>query len=617
MDPSFTRLIKLDILTALALEPKAIQAVLSELRTYISHEDKVFVCASIQAVGRIVEISRVVYGREGQRAANARKARNESNEIALNCLHGLITLSECSDNVVVVEECVKVMQLILSLIFSSSSAKSKSGVEKVDDCIEDPNNIQVMAVRKLVLLVIRCLTTVKENHEGESEQNEKYSKENIDFNALKDRTIILPSKAIAPAIWVISEWLAQSRPLTLSMASNNDQRIILLSEILRLLAVTFIDLDACVKVHAIHFVSKTLVQHRQLNSSDISILCEHILTLGRVDSNPDVRDRARHESNLLHMCLGLTLDADSSPLSEKDKMPLHVAEAMLLGTKSTPSWLPIDAQAEDLPHMFRFGTLSNMVSHNAGTTYMQLPPWSEMDSPSVLRDPSQQTKIHDSKVNQIIENRTISKAAAYSSSETDDSSEEESSSEGGSSSDENATESSYETSSDSDASTSSEDDDSHNGRVNTMSISYPNSSAGFASMGDGDILYKSDRILTEPSVNAYDITLRRSNPSSFDEHATANESNVLDKSTSKRETLIDEFDGLVMPPVILQSSVTDTNIALDTSAWTPLLRHEIAGGLSVMIRSVRGLNRDRALKLAFLNAENPAILCFDLKLENK
>ena len=66
MDPPFTRKLKVDILVSFALGPAAIEAVLQELRTYVRSPDKTFVAASIQAVGRVAELARIVYDRHRQ-----------------------------------------------------------------------------------------------------------------------------------------------------------------------------------------------------------------------------------------------------------------------------------------------------------------------------------------------------------------------------------------------------------------------------------------------------------------------------------------------------------------------------------------------------------------------
>lgn len=614
MDPSFTRLIKLDLLTALALEPKAINAVLNELRTYISHEDKAFVCASIQAVGRTVEISRIVYDREGERSgadsSAKRKARRESNDIALNCLQGLVTLSECSENATVVQECVAVIQLILSILVSSGLTHSN---ESVGDIIEDPNNIQIMAVRKLVLLTIRSLANILETSGENFKEVEGRLQGDRDYHYLQERTIILPSKAIAPAIWVISEWLSKTRPLMLTIASTQNQSTSILCEILRLVAATFVDLDPCLKMHTVHFASKTFIQYYKLNLSDITILCEYILSLGRVDSLPDVRDRARNESNLLHMCIGLTYDTEtlgsSSAINGQEKVELSIAEFMLLGNRPAPSWLPIDAHSEEVSHMFRFGTLSNMVSHKAGPTYIQLPPWAEANSPSSLRDPPQQPKVNEAQVIKLQESR-VPKGTAYTSSESDDSSsdvrsEDESSSEEATSSDESS-ESSYITS-DLNTSTSSDEDESSNIMMN---LDQNRKSEPWS-------ISTNVTETRNSSTNSIALDLLRPlNSISSRENAHVSR-NASDLSLTKGKTLIEEFDGLVMPPLAQQSSISDSDSAIQSSAWIPLLRYEITGGLSAMLRIVRGEHRGRVLKSSGFNQESPNLICFELKLENK
>jgi hypothetical protein len=55
-DPAFARFAKLEILTALAISQPSVDLVLRELRTYIRHDDKAFVVASVQAVGRLASM---------------------------------------------------------------------------------------------------------------------------------------------------------------------------------------------------------------------------------------------------------------------------------------------------------------------------------------------------------------------------------------------------------------------------------------------------------------------------------------------------------------------------------------------------------------------------------
>lgn len=89
MDPSFTRQIKLDILTMLALEPESITAVLQELRMYIRHHDKAFVQSSVRAVGKIAELAQIVHDRRGNKVQDVETERKKAVMVVLNCLHGL------------------------------------------------------------------------------------------------------------------------------------------------------------------------------------------------------------------------------------------------------------------------------------------------------------------------------------------------------------------------------------------------------------------------------------------------------------------------------------------------------------------------------------------------
>lgn len=69
-DPTHIKLLKLEIVTNLATQTN-IAAILRELQTYISNNDKVFVAAAIQAIGRC--------------------AGNIKN-VADTCLNGLVSL---------------------------------------------------------------------------------------------------------------------------------------------------------------------------------------------------------------------------------------------------------------------------------------------------------------------------------------------------------------------------------------------------------------------------------------------------------------------------------------------------------------------------------------------
>ena len=63
------------------MEPAAIEAVLKELQMYIRSGDHKFVCAAIRAVGKVVELSRIVYDRHGEKSGDVPKERKTANRI--------------------------------------------------------------------------------------------------------------------------------------------------------------------------------------------------------------------------------------------------------------------------------------------------------------------------------------------------------------------------------------------------------------------------------------------------------------------------------------------------------------------------------------------------------
>jgi hypothetical protein len=50
--------------------------------------------------------------------------------------------------------------------------------------------------------------------------------------------------------------------------------------------------------------------------TNIVPLCEHILSIGRTDNIPDIRDRTRFESSLIHYIVGLRFDTDGMDADE-------------------------------------------------------------------------------------------------------------------------------------------------------------------------------------------------------------------------------------------------------------------------------------------------------------
>jgi hypothetical protein len=163
-------------------------------------------------------------------------------------------------------------------------------------------------------------------------------------------------------------------------------------------------LNPCEKTEGVHFASKLLVSAATgaSASNDEAALCELVLSMGRVDVNTDVRDRARCESAIVHLAVGLKHDTDamtSSLPSVGRTLTVDNAKMMLLRSKPPSSSLPLEDEKEgdtrsEANGPFRFGTLSSLVSHRASKAYLPLPEWAAKDSPASLRDPPSPTATH-------------------------------------------------------------------------------------------------------------------------------------------------------------------------------------------------------------------------------
>ena len=325
MDPSFTRMIKLDILATLTLDPISIEAVLKELRTYVRHDDADFVRASVRAVGRVAELTRVAHDRRGIKTGDVRGARRDADIVALNCLSGLLSMSERSDDGAVVGECVGTMAGVM-LRLMSTGAGGGSGTMRQMVEVDDPNMVQSAALRRLLLLLVRSLAGRPGGNDESDEADDGNGEEGVDekLSSLRQRTVVLPPSAVAPALWLVGEWMCAHPGSTMfaitPFNTTAKDKLRMRSELLRLVARTFPDLDPIEKVQAIHFASKALFSSKEADgrkhrADNDSVLCEHLLGMGRTDVRPDIRDRARYESHMLHIVLGggLTSDAEGVP----------------------------------------------------------------------------------------------------------------------------------------------------------------------------------------------------------------------------------------------------------------------------------------------------------------
>ena len=652
MDPSFTRFMKLDILSALCLEPNSVDAVLKELRLYIRHDDKAFVCASIRTVGKIVEMARIVHDRQGVKVGQVIEARNRANEIALNCLHGILTLSECSDNEAVVGECVDVMQRIMSILSDDDGGRA----------INDQMHVQNISFKRLLLLVVRSLSGLNEK-ESDADEDEDATVDPNSTGAAMKAIIKLPTDKIPSALWILGEVMTSTSTSISMIQLKKSEKETFRTELLRLVAKAFADMDDKLKCHSIHFASKVLLIEASL---DERTLCEFILSLGRTDMNQDVRDRSRNESLLLHMTEGLKYDSDSLPPVPK-KISIEKAKAMLLQRKPSPSWLPIETGGDQHTNAFRFGTLSSMVSRKAGTSYTPLPSWAEVDSPKNLRDPPKRAPAPTVKSKQrqngyAVDNSKTSTGFYDSSSSSDDSSSSDSSSD----SDSSSSSSDDNSSSDDDSSSDDNDDESTSSEDTTPRISTKKGSLASESIPTGQRRQIMPTTVTKerqiPSLDldssSDDETSEDDSSSSDDESSSSDESSNENKNVkstpvglidtsyesknpyqiqngmnniqesisslkkpeeSAMSSLTSGLEGLVMAPLVVDkdAEVSETDIEIESSNWKVLVRHDLSGGLVASIRFLRGSIRAREANLLGFDPNNSAVICLQIRFENK
>lgn len=634
MDPPFTRLIKLDILTSLALDPPSIETVLKELRTYVqlhhnsdeyTDDDTTFVCAAVQAVGRVAEMARIVFARHSGDRGGARCA--EADTIALNCLYGLVTFSQAADNEVIVGETVTVMQRILQMLQSDRRL------------IEDPNQVRDRALQRILLLLVNTLSHVIEC-DVESHEDEEDSIDVDDVVKLDHVTLILPPIANASAIWLMGECLASLSCCGVMPLGGFDSegRAKLRMELIRLLVRSFVDLDVPEKEQAIHFASKILLSKDGTNNQEVP-LCEQLLAMGRLDADPDVRDRARFESGVIHLFLGLLHDSDgldSIPMALQNTKRLNLEDAkhIFLSRKPSPSYLPLECpninQAFGLPTngtdrdregTFRFGTLSSLVGHRARSAYLQLPTWAKKNSLSSLRDPPEDKK-DDTTAG---ERQDSNQGSFYESSGDDDSS----SSESASTSSSTSNSASDTSSSDSEI---SEEPKRVEQRTGGVIISTANVSQRIRP-GNPHDTFSALQAPNQVDNNTDESSSSESDDGdSSDESFNSNSDPMLSSgfgtllptgTTGKRvdsigQSVADDMKDLVFAPAVLSSAAPpDVSLERDSGEWVVFIRSEHSSGLSMEGRYLRGETKAKQAQAMGLAAEKPTIVCLQVRFENK
>eukprot|EP00985_Skeletonema_marinoi_P021036 scaffold12689_cov97-Skeletonema_marinoi.AAC.2 len=627
MDPSFTRMIKLDILVSLCIDPSAIDAVLSELRSYVRHNDKSFACAAIIAVGKVAELARIVYDRRAFTGGiDADAARDESNSIALGCLSGLVTLSEFSKNDQVVGECIATIQRLLAQLWSKDGGFSTGGGEANIKVLKDPALIQERVLKRLLLILIRSI----------SEQDEEPDEEETNPNRLEDRAVAVPPPATASLLWTIGEWLTMSaQTLTWNMDSASKSKIRV--EVLRMLAKAFSQLDAQIKLQALHLASKVFLMNKSdhgSSSAEENALSEFILAMGRADVMQDVRDRARYESNVLHLTAGL--NGDTSMLQQRPSsncMSVEKARKMLLDRKPTATSLPLDGKefgsAKNEIDIFRFGSLSSIVGSKAGGSSLPLPDWALVNSSSSLRDPEvlRQKKAAEDEADLYDDSSSGSSSSDDDTSSSDSSSSSDDSSDESSDSEEEEEEeivsdifvesnglaakpipASTQVSNDLLPSMINEEEDDSSSSASSSSDDSSDSDS------DSDDNLKGETAVQNQTVvegTLFDLPADTINTTQPPEPQYV-------KGASTGSSVASGLEGLVMSPLVVNKSDANepSNIDDDSGLWKPLVRPELSGGLSVKLRFIFGQSRAKEVATLGLDPSNPSTVCLQAHIEN-
>jgi hypothetical protein len=413
------------------------------------------------------------------------------------------------------------------------------------------------------------------------------------------------------------------------------EKKLVFSEVLRLLANRFADMDQEFKCQCVHFAGKALVT-KNCSTADETI-CEFILGLGRVDVNLNVRDRSRNISHIVHLAKGLVHDIENvAPRSVNCTLSIDDAKAMLLQQKPESSWIPLEGGDH-----FRFGTLTSMVSHVTGTSYIELPPWAKVDSKSSLRDPPIEKKLQmKTKQRSIMGaqttdgwtvdvNRNMPSAFYDSEDSSDDSSP---------SGDDTTTSSSDSRSSSSSSSegSASSEDSSYEDNESTSSDESAIISNHKASINDNsgvrDTNKSSNDSSSDSSIISDDSSTSENDKKIFTGLTSSHSSNIVgdllniprspkltnSNSRNKISSISDELEGLVMSPIVIsKDKVSSDDLNEQSSKWEDVIRNELSGGLSMKLRFLRSSVRSQEASRMGLDAKISSVVCAQIMFENK
>lgn len=320
------RALKLELLTILANEQN-ITRVLSEMREYTKDDDKEFVTAAIQAIGR---------------CAAAIPA------VADSCMQQLLLLMANPSQTVVAESIV-VIKKLLQMNEHSSKAKKRVGAATAEGGEEGGEKKEEGEEKK------------EEGEEDDEEDDEELrANRERDVRIIRQlskmlETIQVP-QARAAIVWLVGEYcekIPQRAPDTL-----------------RVLAKTFVEEDPIVKLQILTLAAKLFLSAVPPPPRCEEIL-KYVLQLAKYDQSFDIRDRARLIRQLLFS-------------SEDNGTELRTAaRTLFLAEKPVPELRGLFSHSLD----YTLASLSHFV-HDSAPGYVPLPDFPDEVPDSSVRNPA-------------------------------------------------------------------------------------------------------------------------------------------------------------------------------------------------------------------------------------
>ena len=350
-DPQFNRVLKLDILTALCTNDNS-EALCRELQTYVKDSNNKFVVASVQAVAKVAE---------------------KNTDLLSPVLNGLLTLLLCHRNPSVLDSAASALRHLLQIGFALCSSFAENTADSIK-FLEDS------ATKKLKKKQKRH----KRKEQEDSETLKKRQLLEYCENILRDavRLILVPEHMISTAV---------ARANIVWMAGEYHSVFIdIAQDILRLLALEFVNEEACVKKEILVLAIKCSM--RCPEDQGVEELMTYVLELSRYDASTDVRDMAR----LMTAVCGLASGDDGSVDPEALENLAERASRIMLAQKVPPKVLLNSAYSMDAAAMwngddniskmlFTIDSISALTGYTV-SGYSVLPDWSQTPSDSSLRD---------------------------------------------------------------------------------------------------------------------------------------------------------------------------------------------------------------------------------------